>query len=94
MGRARRTAARAIAICVGIAGLLTALGYFYGAPPLYQPLAASAATPLQSAIALMLLAAAIVMRHPHYGLPSVATGPRSSAPTCDGFCRPSYWCRS
>ena len=27
-----RTAARAIAICVGIAGLLTALGYVYGAP--------------------------------------------------------------
>ena len=73
-GAPGRTAARAIAICVGIAGLLTALGYFYGAPPLYQPLAESAATPLQSAIALMLLAAAIVMRHPHYGLPSVATG--------------------
>jgi PAS domain S-box-containing protein len=69
-----RTAGRVIAICVGIAGLLTALGYFYGAPPLYQPFAGSAATPLQSALAFILLAAAIVMLHPRYGLGSVAAG--------------------
>ena len=70
-----RTAARVIAICVGIAGLLTALGYFYGVPPLYQPFAASAATPLQAALVFILLGAAIVMLHPQYGLGSVASGP-------------------
>jgi PAS domain S-box-containing protein len=70
-----RTAARAVAICVGIAGLLTALGYVYGASPLYQPFAASAATPLQAAFVLVVLAAAIVMLHPQYGLASLATGP-------------------
>jgi PAS domain S-box-containing protein len=69
-----RTAARAIATCVGIAGLLTALGYFYGAPPLYQPLAGSAATPLQAALAFIVLAAGVVLLHPQYGLPSIAAG--------------------
>ena len=69
-----RTAARVIVICVGIAGLLTALGYFYGAPPLYQPLAVSAATPLQAALVFILLGAAIVTLHPRYGLGNVAAG--------------------
>jgi PAS domain S-box-containing protein len=76
MGDARgRTAAAAIATCVGIAGLLTALGYVYGAPPLYQPFAGTAATPLQAAFVLVVLAAAIGMLHPQSGLASVATGP-------------------
>ncbi len=70
-----RTAARGIATCVGIAGLLTALGYVYGASPLYQPFAGSAATPLQAAFVLVVLAAAIVMLHPQSGLASLATGP-------------------
>ena len=70
-----RATALVIATCVGIASLLTALGYVYGAPPLYQPFAGTAATPLQSALVLMLLAAAILMLHPQSGLASVATGP-------------------
>ena len=70
-----RAAAAAIATCVGIAGLLTALGYVYGAPPLYQPFAGTAATSLQAAFVLVVLAAAIAMLHPQSGLASVATGP-------------------
>src|SRR5262249_44842526 len=70
-----RTAAAVIATCVGIAGLLTALGYVYGAPPLYQPFAGSAATPLQAAFLLGVLPAAVPMLHPQSGLASVATGP-------------------
>jgi PAS domain S-box-containing protein len=70
-----RAAALAIATCVGIAGLLTVLGYVYGASPLYQPFAATAATPLQAAVMLILLAATIVTLHPQSGLASVATGP-------------------
>jgi PAS domain S-box-containing protein len=68
-------AACVIATCVGIACLFTALGYVYGAAPLYQPFAGTAATPLQAALVLILLAAAIVMLHPQSGIASVATGP-------------------
>ncbi len=70
-----RKAARAVATCVGIAGLLTALGYVYGASPLYEPFAGTAATPLQAALVLVVLAAAIVMLHPQSGLATIATGP-------------------
>jgi PAS domain S-box-containing protein len=73
-GARGRKAARAIAICVGIASVLTAVGYLYGASPLYQPFG-SAATPLQAALVFILLAAAIVMLHPQYGLASVVAGP-------------------
>lgn len=74
-GPAGRAAARAVSVCVGIAGLVAALGYFYGASPLYQPSGASAATSLQAALVLILLASAIVMLHPRYGLPGAAAGP-------------------
>jgi PAS domain S-box-containing protein len=70
-----RMAARIVATCVGIAGLLTALGYVYGAPPLYQPFAATSATSLQAAVVFIVLAAAILMLHPGSGLASIATGP-------------------
>jgi PAS domain S-box-containing protein len=69
-----RTAARVVATCVGIAGLLTALGYVYGASALYQPFAGTATTPFQAALVFVLLAAAIVMLHPQSGLASIATG--------------------
>jgi PAS domain S-box-containing protein len=74
-GSRGRTTVRFIATCVGIAGLLTALGYVYGAPPLYQPFSGTAATPLQAALVLALLAIAILMLHPQSGLASIATGP-------------------
>jgi PAS domain S-box-containing protein len=70
-----RTAALVIATCVGIAGLLTALGYVYGAPLLYQPFAATAPTPLQAAFAIIVLAAAIATLNPRSGLASIAAGP-------------------
>jgi PAS domain S-box-containing protein len=73
-GARGRAVARAIATCVGIAGLVTALGYLYGAPPLYQPSPGSAATPLQAALDFILLSAAVVLLHPQYGLPSIAAG--------------------
>src|SRR5262245_19860083 len=70
-----RTVSVVIATCVGIAGLLTVLGYVYGASPLYQPFDATAATSLHAALVLILLAAAIVTLHPKSGLASVAKGP-------------------
>jgi PAS domain S-box-containing protein len=74
-GAARgRTAARALATCVGIVGLLALLGYLYGAPLLYRPFAASTALAAHGALAFVLLAAGVVSLHPQYGLTSLATG--------------------
>ena len=69
-----RTTARALATCVGIAGLLAALGYVYGAPPLYQPFAGSTAMSPLVAVAVILLGAGIGALHPEYGLPGIAAG--------------------
>ncbi len=66
--------ARTLATCVGIVGLLSLLGYLYGAPVLYRPLTETTAMALQSAVASILLASGTVALHPEYGLPSIATG--------------------
>jgi PAS domain S-box-containing protein len=73
-GRRGRTAARALATCVGIIGLLALLGYLYGAPLFYRPFADTTALALHGAVSFLLLAAGIVTLHPQYGLPSIATG--------------------
>ncbi len=72
--RQGRTVARALATCVGIVGLLSLLGYLYGAPMLYRPFAASTATAVHSAVAFVLLGAGIAALNPQYGLPSIASG--------------------
>jgi PAS domain S-box-containing protein len=69
-----RTAARVLATCVGIIGLLSLLGYLYGAPLFYRPFPNTTALAVHGSIALLLLAAGIVTLHPQYGLPSIAIG--------------------
>jgi PAS domain S-box-containing protein len=69
-----RTTARVLATCVGIVGLLSLLGYLYGAPQFYRPFAATTALAVHGALSFLLLAAGIVTLHPQYGFPSIATG--------------------
>lgn len=73
-GARGRASTRTLATCVGIAGLLTTLGYVYGAPPLYQPFAGSTAMSPLAAVELILLGVGIIALHPEYGLPGIAVG--------------------
>jgi PAS domain S-box-containing protein len=73
-GKRSRTTARVLATFVGIIGLLSVLGYLYGAPLFYRPFADTTALAVHGAISFLLLAAGIVTLHPQYGLPSIATG--------------------
>jgi PAS domain S-box-containing protein len=70
-----RATTRTLATCVGILGLLSLLGYLYGAPVLYRPFAESSAMSFLGAAAFILVAGGIVALHPQYGLPSIITGP-------------------
>ncbi|HZF27743.1 MAG TPA: ATP-binding protein [Gammaproteobacteria bacterium] len=69
-----RGISRVLATLVAVIGLITLLGYLYGAPQLYRPLAATTAMALGEAISFLLLAAGIVALHPRHGLPSIAIG--------------------
>ena len=69
-----RAAARVLATCVGIIGLLALLGYLYGAPQFYRPFESTTALAIHGALSFLLLGAGIVSLHPQYGLPSIATG--------------------
>jgi PAS domain S-box-containing protein len=69
-----RAVTRALATLIGAIGLISLLGYLYGAPQLYRPLAASTAVAFAEAISFLILAAGIAALHPQYGLPSIATG--------------------
>lgn len=69
-----RAVSRALATLVSVIGLIALLGYLYGAPQLYRPVAATTAVALGEAISFLLLAAGIGALQPQYGLPSIALG--------------------
>ncbi len=69
-----RAIARTLGTCIGIVGLVSLLGYLYGAPVLYRPSPGTTAMAVHAAVALMLFGAGIVALRPEYGLPSIATG--------------------
>ncbi|HEX5049235.1 MAG TPA: ATP-binding protein [Gammaproteobacteria bacterium] len=69
-----RAVSRALATLVSVIGLVALLGYLYGAPQLYRPMAATTAVALGEAISFLLLAAGIGTLQPQYGLPSIALG--------------------
>lgn len=69
-----RTISRTLAMCAGIIGLVSFLGYLYGAPVLFRPTANTSAMALHDAVAFMLLGTGITALHPQYGLPSIVSG--------------------
>jgi PAS domain S-box-containing protein len=73
-GPRARAATRVFATCAGILALVSLLGYLYGAPALYRPVASSSAMAVHTAVAFLLLSTGIVVLHPQHGLPSIAAG--------------------
>jgi PAS domain S-box-containing protein len=69
-----RAVSRTLAMCAGIVGLLSFLGYLYGAPVLFRPTVNTSAMAIHDAVAFMLLGTGITALHPQYGLPSIASG--------------------
>lgn len=69
-----RAVSRTLAMCAGIIGLLSLLGYLYGAPVLFRPTVNTSAMAIHAAVAFMLLGTGITALHPQYGLPSIASG--------------------
>ena len=72
--RRNRVVSRTLATCVALAGLVTLLGYLYGAPQLYRPSAATSAMAVHAAAAFIVLGGGIAALRPEYGLPSIAVG--------------------